>query len=111
MHDTAHGMTLIHYACIYDNLEAVHLLLERNAPLVPDKDGRMPSILAAIAKASEELQDYIAQAEDRALGPDDRTPENPIGESQQEHRNRSIPRPRAWPADQEPVRRERVKRD
>ena len=60
------GMTLLHCACAVNNLEAVKILIDNGAKIIPDSRGRMPSIIAAECEASDELLDYIAEAEERA---------------------------------------------
>ena len=42
-------------------------LVEAGAAFVPDNEGRMPSVIAAEMEVSEELADYIYEAESRAL--------------------------------------------
>ena len=43
------------------------MLVEAGAAFVPDAQGRMPSVIAAEMEVSEELADYIYEAESRAL--------------------------------------------
>lgn len=65
--DPITGMNALHIAVGRNNLEIVKLLVEAGIAFVPDKEGRMPSLIAAICEASEELADYIAEAEEKAL--------------------------------------------
>jgi uncharacterized protein len=66
--DKVTGMTALHLAVGRDHLALVRLLVERGASFVLDKQGRMPTIIAAECEVSEELCDFIAEAEARAEG-------------------------------------------
>lgn len=66
--DDATGMTVLHVAVGRDHLELARFLVERGARFLPDKQGRMPSTIAAECEVSEELCDFIAEAEARAEG-------------------------------------------
>ena len=61
------GLTPLHIAVGRNNLEMVKALVEAGAAFVPDNEGRMPSVIAAEMEVSEELADYIVEAESRAL--------------------------------------------
>jgi uncharacterized protein len=66
--DKVTGMTALHLAVGRDHLALVRFLVERGASFVLDKQGRMPTIIAAECEVSEELCDFIAEAEARAEG-------------------------------------------
>lgn len=66
--DKVTGMTALHWAVGCNHLELVRFLVERGASFVPDKQGRMPTTIAAECEVSEELCDFIAEAEARAEG-------------------------------------------
>jgi ankyrin repeat protein len=57
------GMTALHWAVGCNHLELVRFLVERGALFVPDKQGRMPTTIAAECEVSEELCDFIVEAE------------------------------------------------
>jgi uncharacterized protein len=57
------GMTALHWAVGCNHLELVRFLVERGASFVPDKQGRMPTTIAAECEVSEELCDFIVEAE------------------------------------------------
>jgi ankyrin repeat protein len=61
------GMNGLHLAVGRNNLEMTKALVEAGAEFVPDAEGRMPSVIAAEMEVSEELADYIVEAESRAL--------------------------------------------
>ena len=61
------GMNCLHLAVGRNNLEMTKALVEAGAAFVPDNEGRMPSVIAAEMEVSEELADYIYEAESRAL--------------------------------------------
>lgn len=65
--DPRTGITALHIAVGRNNLEMVRALVEAGAAFVPDGEGRMPSVIAAEMEVSEELADYIYEAESRAL--------------------------------------------
>jgi uncharacterized protein len=65
--DPVTGMNALHIAVGRDNLELTRLLIEAGIEIIPDKEGRMPSLIAAICRVSDELADYIYDAENRAL--------------------------------------------
>ncbi len=66
--DPATGLTALHLSVGRDAIGAVRFLVENGAAFVPDKLGRMPSTIAAESEVSEELCDYIVEAEARAEG-------------------------------------------
>jgi hypothetical protein len=49
------------------------LLVEAGIKVIPDNEGRMPSLIAALCEASEGLSDTITEAEEKALASHDRT--------------------------------------
>jgi ankyrin repeat protein len=65
--DPRTGMNGLHLAVGRDNFEMVKVLVEAGAAFVPDAQGRMPSLITALMEVSEELADYIYEAESRAL--------------------------------------------
>ncbi len=65
--DTGTGMNALHLAVGRNNLEITKLLVEAGVAFIPDAYGRMPSVIAAEMEVSEELADYICEAEIRAL--------------------------------------------
>ena len=62
------GMTALHIAVGRNNLEIARILVEHGASFIADKQGRMPSTVAAECEVSEDLCDFIAEAEARAEG-------------------------------------------
>ena len=66
--DKDSGMTALHLAVGRNHIDLVRMLVGRGASFVPDKQGRMPTTIAAECEVSEELCDYIAEAEARAEG-------------------------------------------
>jgi len=66
--DDATGLMALHIAVGMNNLRAARLLVERGAPFVPDKRGRMPTTVAAECEVSDEMCDFIAEAEAKAEG-------------------------------------------
>jgi ankyrin repeat protein len=65
--DDRTGMNGLHISVGRGHLEMVKMLVEAGAAFVPDGEGRMPSVIAAEIEVSEELADYICEAESRAL--------------------------------------------
>jgi uncharacterized protein len=65
--DPATGMNALHIAVGRNNLELTKMLIAAGIEIIPDKEGRMPSLIAGICKVSDELADYIYEAESRAL--------------------------------------------
>ena len=62
-----HRISAPHIAVDRNNLEIARLLVEAGIKFIPDNEGRMPSLIAALCEASEELSDTIAGAEEKAL--------------------------------------------
>jgi len=71
MKDPRTGLTALHIAVGRNDLKMARMLVEAGAEFVPDNEGRMPSLIAALCEAGEELQDYIAEAEEKALAGQD----------------------------------------
>ena len=65
--DPATGMTALHIAVGSNDLHMTQMLVEAGAAFMPDAQGRMPSVIAAEMEVSEQLADYIYEAESRAL--------------------------------------------
>lgn len=61
--DVRTGMNALHLAVGRNHFELTRLLVRRGTPFVPDKRGRMPTTIAAQCEVSEELCDFIAEAE------------------------------------------------
>ncbi len=66
--DERTGMAALHIAVGRNHLELARLLVEHGASFFPDKRGRMPTTIAAECEVSEDLCDFIAEAEARAEG-------------------------------------------
>ena len=62
------GMTALHIAVGRDHLPLAQFLVKRGAAFMPDKQGRMPSTVAAECEVSDEMCDFIAEAEAKAEG-------------------------------------------
>jgi hypothetical protein len=69
--DPVTGMNALHIAVGRNNLEIAKLLVEAGITFIPDNEGRMPSLIAALCDVSEELVDYILDAEGKAISPGD----------------------------------------
>ena len=69
--DPVTGMNTLHIAVGRNNLEIARLLVEAGIEFIPDNEGRMPSLIAALCDVSEELVDYILNAEGQAIPPED----------------------------------------
>jgi len=67
--DRMTGMNALHIAVGRNNLDMAKLLIEAGIKIIPDGEGRMPSLIAALLETSEEMQDYIA-AEERKVETD-----------------------------------------
>src|SRR5690349_17138824 len=65
--DPVTGMNALHIAVGRNSLEIARLLVEAGIKFIPDNEGRMPSLIAALCDVSEELVDYIIDAEEQAL--------------------------------------------
>jgi uncharacterized protein len=61
------GLTALHIAVGTDNLKMARYLVDAGARFEPDGQGRYPSTIAAECEVSEELCDYIVEAEEKAL--------------------------------------------
>ena len=62
------GLMALHLAVAMNDLAlATYLVEEASAPFVPDGFGRLPSVIAAQCKVSEELSDYILEKEAEAV--------------------------------------------
>jgi uncharacterized protein len=66
--DEETGLTALHIAVGRDHLKLAQYLVERGAAFLPDKQGRMPSTIAAECEVSDEMCDFIAEAEAKAEG-------------------------------------------
>jgi ankyrin repeat protein len=66
--DEASGLTALHIAVGRDHLYLAKLLVERGAAFQPDKRGRMPTTVAAECEVSDDMCDFIAEAEAKAEG-------------------------------------------
>ncbi len=66
--DRLTGMAVLHMAIGRNDLAMVKFLVERGASFFADRHGRWPSTIASLCEVSEELCDYIADAEARAEG-------------------------------------------
>jgi hypothetical protein len=64
--DSSTGMSALHLAIGRNHLDIVRALIEFGASFVPDRQGRMPTVIAAECEVSEHLNDFIAEAEARA---------------------------------------------
>jgi hypothetical protein len=69
--DSLTGMNALHIAVGRDNLAMARLLVEAGIAFIPDNEGRFPSTIAAICEVSDELNDYIVEAEEMALPAED----------------------------------------
>ncbi len=66
--DPQTGLTALHMAVGRDHLDIAKLLVERGASFQPDNQGRMPTTVAAECEVSDEMCDFIAEAEAKAEG-------------------------------------------
>ncbi|MGB3539103.1 MAG: ankyrin repeat domain-containing protein [Mesorhizobium sp.] len=57
------GLAALHIAVGRNDLAMVKFLVERGASFFADRRGRWPSTIASLCEVSEELCDYIADAE------------------------------------------------
>jgi hypothetical protein len=65
--DIRTGMNALHLAVGRNNLEMARMLVEAGVKAIPDKEGRMPSLIAAELGVSDELADFIFDVESRDL--------------------------------------------
>jgi ankyrin repeat protein len=61
--DRQTGMAALHVAVGRNDIATVRFLVERGATFFPDRKGRWPSAIASLCEVSEELCDYIVEAE------------------------------------------------
>jgi uncharacterized protein len=66
--DDQTGLTALHIAVGRDHLDIAKYLVERGASFLPDKQGRTPTTIAAECEVSDEMCDFIAEAEAKAEG-------------------------------------------
>jgi hypothetical protein len=71
--DPITGMNALHIAVGRNNLDMTRLLVEAGIKFIPDNEGRMPSLIAAICDVDDDLSDYIVEAEQKALAEQDST--------------------------------------
>jgi hypothetical protein len=62
------GLTALHIAVGRDHLQMAKYLVDSGALFLPDKQGRTPSVVAAECEVSDEMCDFIAEAEAKAEG-------------------------------------------
>lgn len=69
MADETTGLNVLHLAVGTNNLTLTKALIEDHDPVfAADKRGRWPSLIAIECEVSDELSDYIAEAEAKYLG-------------------------------------------
>jgi ankyrin repeat protein len=66
--DNQTGLTALHIAVGRDHLDIAKYLVEQGASFLPDKQGRTPTTVAAECEVSDEMCDFIAEAEAKAEG-------------------------------------------
>jgi ankyrin repeat protein len=66
--DPRTGLTALHIAVGRDHLDLAKYLVERGASFLPDNQGRTPTTIAAECEVSDEMCDFIAEAEAKAEG-------------------------------------------
>jgi len=66
--DTRTGLTALHIAVGRDHLALAKYLVEQGAAFLPDHQGRTPTTVAAECEVSDEMCDFIAEAEAKAEG-------------------------------------------
>ena len=66
--DETSGLTALHIAVGVGGLDLARMLIDRGALFLPDKQGRMPTTIAAECEARDEICDFIAEAEAKAEG-------------------------------------------
>jgi uncharacterized protein len=69
--DPITGLNALHIAVGRNNLEMTKLLVEAGIEFIPDNEGRMPSLIAAICNVDDDLSDYILEAEQKADSAED----------------------------------------
>ena len=66
--DPRNGLTALHIAVGRDHLALAKYLVRSGAKFVPDHQGRTPTTVAAECEVSDEMCDFIAEAEAKAEG-------------------------------------------
>jgi ankyrin repeat protein len=66
--DEETGLVALHIAVGRDRLDMAKYLVEKGASFLPDNQGRMPTTIAAECEVSDEMCDFIAEAEAKAEG-------------------------------------------
>jgi uncharacterized protein len=66
--DPETGLTALHIAVGRNHSAMASYLVEHGAAFLPDHQGRMPSTIAAECEVSDEMCDFIAEAEAKADG-------------------------------------------
>jgi ankyrin repeat protein len=66
--DPRNGLTALHIAVGRDHLALAKYLVASGAKFVPDNQGRTPTTVAAECEVSDEMCDFIAEAEAKAEG-------------------------------------------
>jgi ankyrin repeat protein len=66
--DPRTGLTALHIAVGRDHLDLAKYLVKMGAPFLPDNQGRTPTTIAAECEVSDEMCDFIAEAEAKAEG-------------------------------------------
>jgi uncharacterized protein len=66
--DPRTGLTALHIAVGRDHLEIAKYLVASSALFLPDSQGRTPSTVAAECEVSDEMCDFIVEAEAKAEG-------------------------------------------
>jgi uncharacterized protein len=66
--DPQTGLTALHIAVGRDHLDLAKYLVKMGAPFLPDNQGRTPTTIAAECEVSDEMCDFIAEAEAKAEG-------------------------------------------
>jgi hypothetical protein len=66
--DPQTGLTALHIAVGRNHIEMAKYLVEQGASFRPDAQGRTPSTIAAECEVSDEMCDFIAEAEAKAEG-------------------------------------------
>jgi ankyrin repeat protein len=66
--DPSNGLTALHIAVGRDHLTIAKYLVGYGAKFLPDHQGRTPTTVAAECEVSDEMCDFIAEAEAKAEG-------------------------------------------